>query len=63
VIMDNTLVRQDACAAARERMLTMLLNYEPCRALTVGDVIWIADWASTVSFDAIRQVDEKEERS
>ena len=58
----NTLDRQDACAKARERMLAMLMSYEPCRALTVGDVIWIADWASTVSFDAIKFVDEKEGR-
>lgn len=56
------LIRQDATAKARERMMQMLLQFEPMREIKLGDVIWIADWVSTITFDAIRDVDDKEER-
>lgn len=61
--MKATLLRQDAAARARKRMFDMLVGYEPCRKLQVCDVVSIADWVSTVTFDAIREVDEKEDRA
>lgn len=57
------LLRQDAVSKARERMLGAILSYEPCRVLTIGDAKFLADWASTVSYDAIKAVDEKEGRA
>lgn len=59
---EDTLARQDAVARARTRMMDAILNYEPCRVLTIGDAKFLSDWASTVSWDAIRDVDEKEGR-
>ena len=56
------LIRQEATRKARERMFEALVGFEPCRTLTIGDVKFIADWASTVTFDAIKQVDEEEGR-
>ena len=40
---------QKAC----DRMLEMLLGFEPAQSLTVSDVKFIAEWTRTVSFDAI----------
>jgi hypothetical protein len=42
-------------------MFDMLVGFAPCRELKVGDIVWIADWVSIVTFDAIRAVDEAEQ--
>jgi hypothetical protein len=63
--MTNTraiILRQEATAHARKRMFDMLVGFEPCRELKVGDIICIADWVSTITFDAIKFVDEEEQR-
>jgi hypothetical protein len=33
------IIRQDATAAARKRMFDMLVGFEPCHELKMGDVI------------------------
>ncbi len=38
---------------AHDRMLEMLLGFEPAQSLTIADAKFIAEWARTVSFDAI----------
>ncbi len=38
---------------AGDRMLEMLLGFEPAQSLTIANSKFIAEWARTISFDAI----------
>lgn len=51
--MSDELKRRQACVAmVEDRLLTMLIQFEPCHKLTVGDVRMIASYARRVAFDA-----------
>ena len=45
-------VAQDAAQKAHDRMLDMLLGYDPVRQLRVEDIKFISEWTRTVAFDA-----------
>ncbi len=44
--------RQDCAAVVEERLLTVLLQFEPCQILKVADVKAIAAYARRIAFDA-----------
>ena len=45
-------IAQDEAQTAHDRMLDMLLGYDPVRQLRVEDIKFIAEWTRTVAFDA-----------
>lgn len=49
---DDLKCRQDCAATVEDRMLVVLLQFEPCQKLTVGDVKAIAAYARRIAFDA-----------
>lgn len=49
--------RQEASARVRQRMLEALIGYDPCRDLRIADVQFIANWAQTIAFDAMADVE------
>jgi hypothetical protein len=53
--------RQEIANKVRERMLFALLDYSPCSTLTVSDVQFISEWARTIAFDAMTELEEAAE--
>lgn len=49
--------RQKLCERIYERMLGVLLQFEPVQSVAVGDVKFIANYARTISFDEIEKFD------
>lgn len=49
--------RQELAAQAHERMLNVLIGFEPCSGLKIRDIRFIADMARTIAFDAMTAAD------
>ncbi len=52
-------VAQEAAGRAADRMLQMLIGYEPAQSLTVADVKFISEWTRTLAFDATEKFREQ----
>lgn len=47
--------KQNAAQKAHDRMLEALMGFAPTQDLRVSDVKFIADYARTIAFDAIKE--------
>jgi len=48
--------RQKAAEVASDKMLRMLLSFEPASNLKVADIKYIAEFARTLAFEACEEI-------
>jgi len=54
--------QQGAAEKVRDKMLAMMIGYEPCRTLRIEDAKFIAEMARTYAFDAMKDAPAAERK-
>lgn len=52
--------RQDAAQRAHDRMMTMLISFQPTQKLKIEDALFVASMAQTYTFDALDELSKQE---